>query len=538
MTSKNVTPEVSDAVVIGAGFGGMYQLYRLREQGLRVVCCESGGGVGGAWYWNRYPGARTDSPSHTYQYWFSDDLLNEWNWQERFPPQAETESYLNHVADRFDLRKDIRFNTRVAGAVWNQARNRWLVTTDQGDEIDTQFVISCTGVVSAPLLPPFEGAESFKGETFHTARWPRDGVNLENKRVGIIGTGATAIQVIQTIAPVVKSLTVFQRTANYMIPIRNPKLSDADRAAIKAKYPELKTKIPTTFVGFDVDVDPRSASEVSPEDRRALLEALWADGSLAIWLAGFRELFTDPVVNAEYSEFVREKMRARIKNPELARKLIPTDHGFGTRRVPLENGYLEVYERDNVYLADLKEEAIERVTPSGIKTSKGEYDFDVLIMATGFDASTGTLTRMDVRGRDGRSLKEHWQEDLRTMMGLQVHGFPNLFMTSAPFAPGAAFCNVPTCLQQQVDWITDCIRYVRARAQEGRIEPRAEAEAQWMAHHDELSNATLIGGTPSWYTGENVPGKRKRVLGYFGVGKYREICEDIKVKDYEGFEIA
>nr|WP_293368181.1 NAD(P)/FAD-dependent oxidoreductase [Nevskia sp.] len=542
MSETSAALQTVDAVVIGAGFAGLYQLYRLREQGLTVRVFDTASGVGGTWYWNRYPGARTDSPSHVYQYWFSDELLAEWDWKERFPAQPETERYLNHMADKFDLRRDITLNTRVSRAVWNAQDARWIVETESGDgrreTVSTQYLITCTGPVSAPMLSPYPGHEAFKGEIVHTARWPKGGVDLKGKRVGVVGTGATGIQVIQTIAAEVAELTVFQRTPNYAIPISNPKYDDADRNALRARYPEIRQTVWSTFVGFDVDADPRAYADVTPEERRATLDRLWADGSLAFWLSGFREAFFDRAVNDELSDYVRDKIRVRIKDPAIAAQLVPSDHGFGTRRVPLENGYFEVYNRPNVRLVDIRAAPIERVTERGLQTAAGEYELDVLIFATGFDASTGTLTRIDIRGRDGLSLKEHWARDLRTAMGLQVHGFPNLFMTSAPFAPGAAFCNAPTCLQQQVDWISDCIRHLREERQARTIEASADLETRWMAHHDEIANMTLISKTRSWYTGANVEGKSSRVLGYLGVGTYRQACEDVKAKGYEGFEIA
>ncbi len=542
MSETKAALQTVDAVVIGAGFSGLYQLYRLREQGLKVRVFDTASGVGGTWYWNRYPGARTDSPSHVYQYWFSDELLAEWDWKERFPAQPETERYLNHMADKFDLRRDITLNTRVTRAVWDEAASRWIVDTEstsgQRETVSSQFLITCTGPVSAPLLSPYPGAEDFNGTIAYTARWPKEGVDLAGKRVGIVGTGATGIQVIQTIAPEVAHLTVFQRTPNYAIPISNPKLDDSSRAALRARYPEIREIVWNTFVGFDVDPDPRAYADVTPEERRATLERLWADGSLNFWLSGFREAFFDQAINDELSDFVRDKIRVRIKDPAIAAKLLPRDHGFGTKRVPLENGYFEVYNQPNVRLVDVRETPIEKLTARGVKTTAEEFDLDVLIFATGFDASTGTLTRIDIRGRDNLSLKEHWARDLRTAMGLQVHGFPNLFMTSAPFAPGAAFCNAPTCLQQQVDWISDCIRHLREARHASSIEATADFETRWMAHHDEVANMTLISKTKSWYTGANVAGKSNRVLGYLGVGNYRAACEDVKAKGYEGFEIV
>ncbi|MCC2658220.1 MAG: steroid monooxygenase [Panacagrimonas sp.] len=489
-----------DVVIIGAGFTGLYQLWSLRRLGLRVLAVDAASGVGGTWYWNCYPGARTDSPSNIYQYWFSDELLDEWNWTQRYAGQAESERYFNHVADRFELRKDIRLNTRVESAVWNEDASQWTLTTDQGDALEARFVVTALGPLSAPVVPPFVGHESFAGRMVHTARWPREGIDLKGKRVGVIGTGATGIQVIQSIAPEVAHLSVFQRTANYAVPMSNPSYGDAERAAIRAKYPQTREAIWTTFVGFDEQGETRPYFSIPVEERRAILERLWSDGSLRIWVAGFMEIFFDQAASDEISEFVREKIRVRIRDPKVAAKLVPQDHGFGTRRVPLENGYFEAYNRPNVDLIDLRETPIERITPKGILTSAGEIELDVIVLATGFDAGTGGLTGIDIRGRDGRSLRQEWKREVRTTMGLQIHGYPNLFTTSAPYAPAAAFCNAPTCLQHQVQWITDCIDHL-VKNQRRVIEPAAETEQKWLAHHDELAAMTLVAKTKSWYTG-------------------------------------
>jgi len=535
--SETQSPEQLDAVVVGAGFAGMYQLYRLREQGLKVRLFEAGESVGGTWYWNRYPGARVDSQSEIYQYWFSDEILKEWNWSERFPAQPETERYLNFVADRCDLRKDIRFNTRVASSIWDEAAKRWIITTETGETVAATFVAMCTGGLSAPNTPPFPGHESFKGEIFHTARWPKEDIDFTGKRVGVIGTGATGIQVIQTIASKVKHLTVFQRTANYAIPMRNPKYDDDTRASLRTRYPELKERVQRTFAGFDYDFQPRVFKDLSKAEREAALSELWADGSLSFWIGSFAEVFFDEEVSEEFSQFVRARMRERIKDPEVAKKLIPTDHGFGTRRVPLETKYFEAYNRDNVELVDVRADPIQSLTPNGLKTRDREFDLDVLILATGFDSGTGAMSRIDIRGRNGVAIKDHWRKDIRTTMGMQVHGYPNLFMTMAPFAPAAAFCNVPTCLQQQVDWISDCIEYARAHGK-SVIEPTAEKETAWLAHHDELAAQTLVVKTKSWYMGTNIEGKQTRLLSYVGgVGTYRQACEDVKASGYAGFDM-
>jgi acetone monooxygenase len=536
--SSNQATVEYDAIVVGAGVAGLYQLYLLRDMGLQVRLFDGASNVGGTWYWNRYPGARVDSPSHVYQYWFSDDILANWNWSERFPAQPEIERYLNFVADRCDLRKDIQFKTLITNAAYDQVEKRWQVTTDHGDTLSTRFLVSCTGMLSTPIAPSFPGRESFRGTVVHTARWPQEGVELAGKRVGVIGTGATGMQVIQTIASEVSHLTVFQRTAQYAIPMRNPRFTDADRAAYRARYPELKKQVQGTFAGFDTDLDPRAYRDLSPAERTAALEALWADGSLSFWIGGFRELFTDTDINEEISAFVRKKIRARVNDSQIADTLTPTTHGFGLHRVPLETQYFEAYNRDNVELVDVSHTPIVAFTERGLKTTASEYPLDVIILATGFDAGTGSLARMDIHGCDGRSLAAQWQQDICSTLGLQVHGYPNLFMVAGPLAPSTAFCNMTTCLQQQVEWITDCIRYVRDHGATA-IEPTAEKEAEWVAHHDEVANGTLIVKTNSWYMGSNVTGKPRRLLSYIGgVGTYRQRCEEVKASGYEGFRIT
>ena len=536
MSNVQQAPKQFDAVVVGAGVAGLYSIYKLREQGLSVQAFEAGTSVGGPWYWNRYPGARVDSQAYIYQYWFSDDLLNEWDWSERFPAQEETERYLNHVADKFDLRSNIQFKTRVTGASFDEITQRWTVSTDDGQTVSAQFLIMGTGGLSVPMLPPFPGRERFKGQIVHTAQWPKEGVDLKGKRVGVIGTGATGIQVIQTIADQVGHLTVFQRTPNYTIPMRNPKYDDADRAELRSRYPDLKKRVHGTFAGFDYDFDSSDFLSLSPEERQKKMQALWDDGSLSFWVGSFLSVFVDQTVNDEFSEFVRKRIRARVKDPKIAEMLVPKDHGFGTRRVPLETKYYEVFNRDNVTLVDTRAAPIEGLTEKGLQTAAGEHELDILIFATGFDAGTGALTKTDIRGRNGLLLRDAWEADgIRTTMGLQVHGYPNLFMTMAPFSPAAAFCNVPTCVQQQVDWITDCIRFVRDQGRNA-IEPSEAVEAQWVAHHDELANIMLVSKTNSWYMGSNVAGKARRLLAYpGGVGNYRDKCDAVKASGYEGF---
>ncbi|MVT71311.1 NAD(P)-binding protein [Bradyrhizobium pachyrhizi] len=523
-----------DAVVVGAGIAGLYQLYRLRELGLNVRAIDAASGVGGTWYWNRYPGARVDSEGYQYQYLFSEDLYKRWSWSERFPSQPEIERWLNYVADQLDLRKDIQFGTTVQSAHFNEATERWVVVTDKGNVIDTQFVVTCCGVLSAPHVS-FPGQEAFKGQVFHTARWPQQPVDLDEKLVGVVGNGPTGIQVIQTIAEKVGHLKVFVRTPQYIIPMKNSKYTAGDVEAYKSRFKTLTERLPHTFTGFEHDVEYAWAG-LPPQQRRRVIEDCWNDGSVKLWISSFAELFFDEAVNAEISEFVRAKMRERLRDPKLYDLLIPSDYGFGTHRVPLEQNFLEAFHRVNVEVVSVKTNPIERITTEGIQTVDGTvHPLDVIILATGFDAATGALTRIDIRGRDGRSLKEDWGRDIRTTMGLQVHGYPNLFMTAVPLAPVAALCNATTCLQQQVEWITGCISYLRDNNLKV-IEPSKELEDQWVAHHDELANAMLIAKTNSWYLGSNVEGKPRRVLAYTGgAGNYRQKCDEVAASGYPGF---
>ncbi|MCB1332805.1 MAG: NAD(P)/FAD-dependent oxidoreductase [Roseivivax sp.] len=532
--------KVIDALVIGAGVAGLYQLYQLRREGLDVHGVEAGGDLGGTWYWNRYPGAKFDSESYIYQYLFDEALYKDWTWSERFPSQPEIERWLHYVADRLDLRKDFTFGSKVVSADWDDDTGRWTVQTDTGDVYDTRFLIGCTGMLSAPLTERFKGQQSFRGTIVHTGLYPREGLELEGKRVGVIGIGATGIQVIQTIAPIVGSMTVFVRTPQYVLPMKNPKYGPEEAKAYKARFDELKGNLPITFTGFEYDFE-HSWADLTTDQRRAVLEEIHADGSLKLWLASFAEMFFDEAVSAEISQFVRDKMAARLKDPALIDILVPQpgDYGFGTHRVPLETNYLEVYLRDNVTAVPVRDNPIAEIVPEGIRLADGTlYELDVIIMAVGFDAGSGALARIDITGRDGKTLRGEWAKDIRTTLGIQKHGFPNLFMTGAPLAPSAALCNMTTCLQQQTEWITDCIRAMRARGATV-CEPTAEFEDAWVAHHDETANATLIAKTDSWYTGSNVAGKPRRVLSYTGgVGTYRAKCQQIADEGYAGFAMT
>ncbi|ANS31316.1 Phenylacetone monooxygenase [Rhodococcus opacus] len=526
-----------DALIIGAGVAGLYQLHMLREQGLDVRVYETASDVGGTWYWNRYPGARFDSEAYIYQYLFSEDLYKNWSWSQRFPDQPEIERWMHYIADELDLRRDISFSTSVASAEYREDAGRWTVRTAEGEVIDTQFLITCCGMLSAPLQDLFPGQQDFNGSLFHTSRWPREGADLAGKRVGVVGTGATGIQVIQTIVDEVADLKVFVRTPQYAIPMKNPSYDAADVAAYKDRFEELRNTLPHTFTGFEYDFRYIWA-DLTAEGRREVLEEIYENGSLQLWLASFAEMFFDEDVSEEVSEFVREKMRARLSDPELCKMLIPEDYGFGTHRVPLETNYLEVYHRPHVTAVGLRENPISRIVPEGVLLADGTlHELDVIILATGFDAGTGALTRIDIRGRDGRSLKEDWSRDIRTTMGLAVHGYPNMLTTAVPLAPSAALCNMTTCLQQQTEWISECIRYMRDN-DHMVIEATREGEDAWVEHHDETADANLISKTDSWYTGSNVEGKPRRVLSYTGgVGTYRQKTQEAATAGYKGFDL-
>ena len=522
--------EQFDAIVIGAGLTGLYQLYRLRQLGLSVRTYEDGSGVGGTWYWNRYPGCRFDSESETYGYSWSEELLQEWDWKEHFSGQPENERYLNYVADKFDLRRDIQFNSRVASAVYDERENRWEIQLESGQRARAQFLVTAAGILSARYMPPFAGIESFKGESYHTSRWPKERVDFSGKRVGVVGTGATAVQLIPIIAKEVDHLTVFQRTPNYCGPLRNSLVDPETQSQFKASYPEIHKICRETPAGFRYDFDPRSAMEVPREERLALYEELWALPGFKKWLGNFHDIMTNREANEDFAEFVRNKIRERVKDPVVAEKLAPKDHPFGSKRIPLETEYYEAYNRDNVLLVDIRETPIECITPKGIKTSDTEYEFDVIIYATGFDAVTGALTSMDIRGEGGQTLKDKWAEGPRTYLGIQTAGFPNLFI-----ATNSAFCNYTVCAETIVEWISDCIHYVREQ-DFTRIAVTPQAEEEWVEHANELLEGSLLTEADSWFVGANIPGKKRVFLLYANTApEYRKKCAEVAANGYEGF---
>jgi cation diffusion facilitator CzcD-associated flavoprotein CzcO len=527
-----------DAIVIGAGVSGLYQLYRLRELGLKTRVFEAGSNVGGTWYWNRYPGARFDSESWSYGYSFSKELLEEWNWEEHFAGQPETERYLNYVADKFDLRGDIQCGCWVKSAHYNEATRGWDVTLDDGSRYHAGLLITAIGVLSAPTLPNIPGVESFKGQACHTHFWPKDGVDFAGKRVAIIGTGATAIQTIQTIAKDVGSLTVFQRTPNWSAPLHNARVTEAEMRDIKGRYDEIFARCFETNGCFIHQPDPRSVFNVTPEEREAFWEKLYAEPGFGIWQGNFRDILMDREANKLISDFIARKIRARVKDPAVAEKLIPKNHGFGTRRVPLEGGYFEVYNRPNVKLVDINETPIERIVPEGIKTSDALHEFDLIIYATGFDAITGSFDRIDIRGVDGRRLKDEWRDGPRTYLGVLVEGFPNLLMVMGPHA---GLGNFPRAAEYSVDWVTGLIRYAGDRGLT-RIEATSAGEIEWTDHVLKLGEGLLSNEVNSWMTGvnSNVEGKQTRKIMRYGGSfpSFREHCDGVVADEYRGLTLT
>jgi cation diffusion facilitator CzcD-associated flavoprotein CzcO len=526
-----------DVIVIGAGIAGMYQLYKLREAGFSVRVYETGTDVGGTWYWNRYPGARFDSESWSYGYSFSKELLQEWDWKEHFAGQPEILRYLQFVADKFDLRKDIRFSSRVESAVWDEATRTWDVRIEDGTRARAPFVVTAVGILSATQMPPYPGIESFRGESFHTSRWPHEPVDLRGKRVGVIGTGATAVQLITEIGKDVGHLTVFQRTPNYCAPLRNGPVTDEEQARIKATYEEIFRRTRETFAGFVHDFEPGSALERTPEEREALYWKRWNEPGFGKWLGLYFDIFTDEKANESIAEFVRARIRERVKDPKMAEKLVPKNHPYGAKRVPLESGYYEVFNQDNVTLVDVNETPIERITERGVATSDAEYELDVIVYATGFDAVTGPLTRMNVRGIGGLTFAEKWKDGPRHFLGMSSAGFPNLFTIVGP-TNGSTFCNIPRCIEQNVEWVAETLGFLRERGIT-RIEANADAEDEWVRHVNELGDQTLLVTANSWFVGANTPGKARSMLMYAGGPKlFRERCDGVAANGYEGFTLS
>ncbi len=528
-----------DAIIIGAGFSGLYQLHKLRDElGLKARVLEAGGGVGGTWYWNRYPGARCDSESFSYSYSFSKELEQDWEWSERYPSHEEIRRYLNHVADRFDLRRDIQLNTRVKGAAFDSASDLWTVTTEAGESFVTRFLITAVGCISAANVPDIPGRDSFAGQWYHTGRWPHEGVDFTGKRVGLIGTGSTGIQAAPVIAETASHLTVFQRTANFSIPARNAPLTPEFIQEIKSNYPALRELMRGTTNGHPFAISPDSALAVPEEERRARYERAWEVGGLR-FRAEFGDLLTDKAANDTAVAFIHDKIREIVKDPAVAEKLIPRDHPFATKRPPVDTEYFETFNRDNVRLVDVKADPIEAIVPEGIRLKSGEIvPLDIIVFATGYDALTGSLLAMDIHGADGHSLREDWAAGPRTYLGLQAPHFPNMFIITGPGSP-SVLCNMPVPIEQHVNWITDCIAYMDAQGY-SRIETgEPEAEA-WVAHVNEAANATLLPQAgSSWYLGANIPGKPRVFMPYAGgMARYASLCDEVTQAGYRGFRFS
>ncbi|MGD9600329.1 MAG: flavin-containing monooxygenase [Gammaproteobacteria bacterium] len=532
--------ETFDAIVIGAGISGLYAVYRLRERGLSVRGFDAASGVGGTWYWNRYPGARFDSESYSYQYSFSKALFDEWQWSEAFAAQPEIERYLNFVADRFDLRREYEFDSRVEQLRYDEHDGCWELTIAGGRRARAQFVVAATGFLSAPQPPDYAGEGEFAGLTVHSARWPKEGVDVRGKRVGIIGSGPTAVQIIQTIAPDAGHLTVFQRTANWCTPLRNRRLTPDEQRELASKADEIVALCKRTFAGFIHDMDPHaSTDEPSKEARFAKYQELYDRGGFALWFANYNDMFTNRAFAEEVSEFLAAKIRQRVKDPVVAEKLIPKNHPFGTKRPPGETNYYETFNRDNVELVDLRATPVTRITPRGVDTTAQAYDLDVLIYGTGFQSLTGALLRMDIRGEKGLTLREKWSDGPRTNMGVQIAGFPNFFVTSGPHHP-AVFCNATRCAETAVEWIVDCIDHVRSGGHRS-IQPTLDAEGAWTQFcYDSVKGLIIDDMRDSWFFGNNNPENKaeKRFLLWAGsVPSFHDTFAEVTASGYRGFEI-
>jgi len=535
--SNKSKPEAYDVVVVGAGFAGMYMLHRLRGQGFSVRVYEQGGDVGGTWYWNRYPGARCDVESMQYSYSFSEELQQEWNWSERYAPQPEILKYANHVADRFNLRPDIQLNTRVDRAVFDDSDNAWSVTTSDGKTVSARFVVLATGCLSNARMPDIKGLKDFKGEVYHTGHWPHEQIDFTGKRVAVIGTGSSGIQSVPVIAEQASQLTVFQRTANFSIPARNAMLTEEERQAFRAKYPEIRRFArEQSRNGIYTEMPDRGALEDGDNERRAKYEQRWANGGLT-FMSVYNNLALDTAANDTAANFVREKIADIVKDPETAKLLQPNNHPIGSKRICIDTDYFTTFNRPNVTLVDIRTNPIEAILPNAVRAGARDYEVDALVLATGFDAMTGSVAKIDIRGRNGLTLNQKWAEGPKTYLGLMSAGFPNLFIITGPGSP-SVLSNMIVSIEQHVDWIADCVAYMRDRGLEA-MEANKDAEEKWVTHVNEVAHTTLYPQANSWYMGANIPGKPQIFMPYIGgVGAYRQICNDVAAKGYEGFAMT
>ncbi|MGM4991767.1 flavin-containing monooxygenase [Tardiphaga sp. 841_E9_N1_2] len=526
-----------DVVVVGAGFAGLYLLHKLRGLGLHVKVFEQGGDVGGTWYWNRYPGARCDVESMQYSFSFDNKLQQEWDWSERYAPQPEILRYAGHVADRYDLRKDIQFNTAVKSAVFDERANRWTVTTSDGQTTTAQHVVLATGCLSNARTPEFRGMKDFKGKVYHTGNWPHETVDFTGLRVGVIGTGSSAIQSIPLIAEQASQLTVFQRTANFSVPARNAPLTDDERKSFRDNYPEIRRQAREDFKnGIVQPIPDRGALDDPEHERREKYHARWTSGGLT-FMGVYNNLVLDQRANDTAADFIRERISEIVSDPETARLLQPTDHPVGSKRICVDTDYYATFNRPHVTLVDIKAHPIEQILPHAVRTGGKDYEVDALVLATGFDAMTGSVAKIDIRARGGQTLNDKWAEGPRTYLGLMSAGFPNLFIVTGPGSP-SVLSNMIVSIEQHVDWITDCLSYMRDRGAEV-MEATRPAEDKWVAHVNEVAAGTLYPQANSWYMGANIPGKPQIFMPYIGgVGVYRQICNDVAAKDYEGFAMT
>ena len=521
-----------DAIVVGAGFAGMYMLHRLRGQGMRVRVLEAGSSVGGTWYWNRYPGARVDTETMFYSYQFSSELEQEWEWTERYPSQQELHAYARHVADRFGLWPDIQFESPVVKSTWSENRQNWTVETADGTSLTARYCVMATGCLSAVNTPTYKGLEDFSGSVYHTARWPEDGVDFSGLRVAVIGTGSSGVQSIPVIAEQAKHLTVFQRTGNYVIPAHNRALDPEKVAEIKANYPALRAKARASFSGNYFPVGGPSAMAVSEDERNREYESRWQEGGLA-FMAAYADFMTSEEANETASEFIRNKIRGIVKDPTMAELLAPKQL-FMCKRLCVGTDYYETYNRNNVTLVDVSETVIDEILPEGIRVGETVYDVDAIVLATGFDAMTGALKRIDIRGVDNASLRDLWEDGPRAYLGLAISKFPNLFMITGPGSPSVLTNMIPS-IEQHVDWITDCLADMRARGM-SRIEPEPDAQEAWVAHVNEIADLSMRSTCSSWYLGSNVDGKPRVFMPYIGgFPAYVRKCEEVVEAGYVGF---
>ena len=524
-----------DVLIVGAGVAGLFMLYRLRSRGFKARVYEAGGDVGGTWYWNRYPGARCDTESVQYSYQFSEELQQEWEWSERYASQPEILRYVEHVAERFDLRRDIVFNTRIVSAVFNEEASHWVVETDGGERISATFCVMATGCLSSPNIPAFDGLDDFDGPVFHTGLWPHEKVDFTGKRVGVIGTGSSAMQSIPIIAREADEVFVFQRTAHYAVPAHNGPINEERVREVKANYPEIRARAKKSATGFDQTFGEKEALKVGEEEREREFEKRWAHGGLP-FLSAFTDLRYSEEANQMAGEFVRNKIRSVVKDPKTAELLCPTTV-IGCKRLCVVTEYYEVYNRPNVHLIDVSESPIEKITPEGIMTAGRVYDIDTLILATGFDAMTGTLLRIDIRGRGGRTLQDKWKEGPRTYLGLMTAGFPNMFTITGPGSP-SVLTNMQTSIDHHVEWIGACLVYLRENGMKS-IEATVEAEGAWVAHNNEETAKTIRYQCTSWYLGANIPGKPRVFMPYIaGFDVYSQKCRQIVEAGYEGFRLS